>query len=170
MASSSRSFVPLVEYHGGGAAATLEPLNEYWGIYYQIMMANCDAGVQVCYRSPRLFDTDEAKACVQIVISWYKRYRDALNSDVIHLRRLDGRDGDGDFRRRTYRQLSGICRGMRDARLGCGLLCGVEECFVYLVQSSAPNWGGGCLEVWELVLSVKKTVKSDFYCIDFILI
>jgi hypothetical protein len=29
------------------------------------------------------------------VISWYKKYRDILNSDIIHLRRADGRDWDG---------------------------------------------------------------------------
>lgn len=32
---------------------------------------------------------------VQNVISWYKRYRDILNSDIIHLCRADGRDWDG---------------------------------------------------------------------------
>lgn len=95
MASSCWSFVPLVEYHGGGAAATLEPLSEHLETYYQIMMANYGAGVQACYRGPRLYDTDETKACVQKVISWYKRYREILNSDMIHLRRPDGRDWDG---------------------------------------------------------------------------
>lgn len=95
MASSCWSFVPLVEYHGGGAAATLEPLNEHLETYYQIMMGNYGAGIQACYRGPRLYDTDETKACVQKVISWYKRYRDILNSDMIHLRRPDGRDWDG---------------------------------------------------------------------------
>ena len=95
MASSCWSFVPLVEYHGGGEAATLEPLNEHLETYYQIMMANYGAGVQACYRGPRLYDTDETKACVQKVISWYKRYRDILNSDMIHLRRPDGKDWDG---------------------------------------------------------------------------
>lgn len=95
MASSCWSFVPLVEYHGGGAAATLEPLNEHLETYYQIMMANYGAGVQACYRGPRLYDTDETKACVQKVISWYKCYRDILNSDMIHLRRPDGKDWDG---------------------------------------------------------------------------
>jgi hypothetical protein len=29
------------------------------------------------------------------VIDWYKKYRDILNSDIIHLRRADGRDWDG---------------------------------------------------------------------------
>ena len=53
------------------------------------------AGVQACYRGPRLYDTEETKKVVQNVISWYKQYRDILNSDIIHLRRADGRDWDG---------------------------------------------------------------------------
>lgn len=32
---------------------------------------------------------------VQKVIGWYKRYRDILNSDIIHLRKPDARDWDG---------------------------------------------------------------------------
>lgn len=95
MASSCWSFVPLVEYHGGGAAATLEPLSEHLATYYQIMMGNYGAGIQACYRGPRLYDTKETKDCVTKVISWYKRYRDILNSDIIHLRRPDGKDWDG---------------------------------------------------------------------------
>ena len=29
------------------------------------------------------------------VVAWYKKYRDILNSDIIHMRRADGRDWDG---------------------------------------------------------------------------
>ncbi len=29
------------------------------------------------------------------VVKWYKKYRNILNSDIIHLRRADGRDWDG---------------------------------------------------------------------------
>ena len=28
-------------------------------------------------------------------IAWYKKYREILNADIIHLRRADGRDWDG---------------------------------------------------------------------------
>ena len=28
-------------------------------------------------------------------INWYKKYRSILNSDIVHLRRADGRDWDG---------------------------------------------------------------------------
>lgn len=93
--SSLWSFVPLVEYHGGGAAATLEPLSEHLHEYRTLMVQNYGAGVQACYRGPRLYDTPETKAAVIEVIDWYKRYRDILNSDIIHLRRPDAQDWDG---------------------------------------------------------------------------
>ena len=93
--SSLWSFVPLVQYHGGGAAATLEPLSEHLYEYKTLMFQNYGAGVQACYRGPRLYDTEETKAAVVEIISWYKRYRDILNSDIIHLRKPDARDWDG---------------------------------------------------------------------------
>ena len=93
--SSLWSFVPLVEYHGGGAAATLEPLSEHLSEYRTLMVQNYGAGVQACYRGPRLYDTPETKAAVVEVIDWYKRYREILNSDIIHLRRPAAQDWDG---------------------------------------------------------------------------
>lgn len=50
--SSLWSFVPLVEYHGGGAAATLEPLSEHLFEYKMLMVQNYGAGIQACYRGP----------------------------------------------------------------------------------------------------------------------
>ena len=93
--SSLWSFVPLVEYQGGGAAATLEPLSEHLREYKTLMFQNYGAGVQACYRGPRLYDTPETKAMVQEIIGWYKKYRRILNSDIIHLRKPDARDWDG---------------------------------------------------------------------------
>ena len=52
-------FVPLTEYHGGGAAATIEPLNEHIDHYQNMIISNLAAGVQACYRGPRLYDSDE---------------------------------------------------------------------------------------------------------------
>ena len=48
-----------------------------------------------CYRGPRLYDTPETKKAVVEIISWYKKYRNILNSDIIHLRKPDARDWDG---------------------------------------------------------------------------
>jgi hypothetical protein len=88
-------FVPLSEYQGGGAAATIEPLKDHLDVYEQLMVQYYGAGVQACYRGPRLYDTDSTKALVKNMIGWYKKYRDILNADIIHLRRADGRDWDG---------------------------------------------------------------------------
>lgn len=88
-------FVPLTEYHGGGAAATIEPLAEHLEHYRLMMLANLSAGVQACYRGPRLFDSPRTQAMIQEVVAWYKEYRDILESDVIHVRRADACDWDG---------------------------------------------------------------------------
>jgi len=89
------TFVPLTQYHGGGAAATLEPLKDHLSDYENHMIQNYGSGVQACYRGPRLFDAPETKELVNKTIEWYKKYRDILNSDIIHLRRASGKDWDG---------------------------------------------------------------------------
>ena len=88
-------FVPLTAYHGGGADAVLEPLNDHLEDYKQLMMQYYGAGIQACYRGPRLYDTEETKEMVISVIDWYKKYRGILNADIVRLRRADGRDWDG---------------------------------------------------------------------------
>lgn len=87
-------FVPLTEYHGGGAAATIEPLNEHLDHYQKMMISNLGGGVQACYRGPRLFDTEETKAMVKASVDWFKKHREVLEGDIIHLRRADGWDID----------------------------------------------------------------------------
>ena len=87
-------FVPLTEYHGGGQAATIEPLHQHIEHYRQMMESNFGLGVQACYRGPRLFDTKQTRDVVADMVTWFKRYRDILESDVIHGRRPDGRKLD----------------------------------------------------------------------------
>lgn len=88
-------FVPLTEYHGGGAAATIEPLKDHLE-HYETRLANLfGAGVQACYRGPQLYDCDATKAVVKRWVDFYKQHRPILDSDLIHLRRPDGRDWDG---------------------------------------------------------------------------
>lgn len=88
-------FVPLTRYQGGGEEAVLEPLSEHLKDYEQLMVQYYGAGVQACYRGPRLYDTEETKQLVVKIIDWYKKHREILNADIIHLRRADGRDWDG---------------------------------------------------------------------------
>ena len=88
-------FVPLVEYHGGGPAATIEPLREHLADYRQHLYNNLGYGAQACYRGMRLYDSPETQAAVIEAVQWFKRHRAILEADVIHLRRADGRDWDG---------------------------------------------------------------------------
>lgn len=94
-ASMSWGFVPLTRYQGGGPEAILEPLSEHLKDYEQLMVQYYGAGVQACYRGPRLYDTETTRQLVSNTVSWYKQYRDILNADMIQLRRADGRDWDG---------------------------------------------------------------------------
>ena len=87
-------FVPLVEYHGGGAAATFEPLCEHLDDYESHLAQNFGSGVIACYRGPRLFDTEQTKTVVKKWVDFYKKYRPILDSDLIHVRRPDGRSID----------------------------------------------------------------------------
>ena len=94
-AAMSWGFVPLTRYQGGGPEAVLEPLKEHLNDYHQLMIQYYGAGVQACYRGPRLFDSEETRVMVKETLDWYKKYRDVLNADMIQLRRPDGRDWDG---------------------------------------------------------------------------
>jgi hypothetical protein len=86
--------LPLTEYHGGGAAATIEPLHQHLDAYEAHLAQNFGSGVIACYRGPRLFDTEATKAVVQKWTGFYKQYRAILDSDLVHVRRPDGRDID----------------------------------------------------------------------------
>jgi len=87
-------FVPLVQYHGGGAAATIEPLREHLETYGRILAQNLGSGAQAAYRGYQLYDTDRTKAVVKKWVEFYKAHRAILESDIIHVRRADGRDID----------------------------------------------------------------------------
>ena len=82
-------FVPLTEYQGGGAAATIEPLDKNLDHYRNMIQSNLALGVQACYRGPRLYDTERVKQMLKQEVAWYKQYRDILESDIIHGRRPD---------------------------------------------------------------------------------
>ncbi len=87
-------FVPLTQYHGGGAAATIEPLDEHLDHYQRMLQSNLALGVQACYRGPRLYDTPRTRDMVKREVDWFKKHRAILESDMIHGRRADGRDVD----------------------------------------------------------------------------
>ena len=63
---------------------------------YEAHLANClGYGVQACCRRPRLYDADATEALVCKWVQFFKAHRPILESDVIHLRRADGRGWDG---------------------------------------------------------------------------
>jgi hypothetical protein len=89
-------FVPLTQYHGGGAAATIEPLREHVDHYKRMLTSNLGYGAQACWRGPRLYDGKETRALLKQQVDWFKKYRTILESDVIHSssRRADGQGLD----------------------------------------------------------------------------
>ena len=87
-------FVPLVEYQGGGKAATIEPLREHLEHYGQRLANLFGSGVQACYRGPQLYDAPETRELVARWVKFYKRHRQILDGDIIHIRRPDGQDYD----------------------------------------------------------------------------
>jgi hypothetical protein len=94
-ASMGWMFVPLSQYHGGGAPATIEPLKDHLPHYRQRLANLLGAGVQACWRGPRLFDTPQTEDLVKKWVAFYKNHRQVLDGDIIHLRRANGQDWDG---------------------------------------------------------------------------
>jgi hypothetical protein len=86
-------FVPLTEYHGGGAAATIEPLAEHLDHYERMLSSTFGYGAQACWRGPRLYDTEATEQLVRTRVAQFVRDRALLQSDVVHSssRRADGR-------------------------------------------------------------------------------
>ena len=81
--------VPLVVYHAGGDAAKFEPMSEHLVEYDWALAQYLGSGVAACYRGFRLYDTPETKKVVQKWVNFYKKYRDIITSDIVHVRRPD---------------------------------------------------------------------------------
>jgi hypothetical protein len=86
--------VPLMEYQGGGAEATIEPLKEHLPHYGQRLADLFGSGVQAAYRGSRLYDSEVTLELVKKWVSFYKQHRAILDADIIHVKRPDGRDID----------------------------------------------------------------------------
>jgi hypothetical protein len=52
------------------------------------------SGAQWSLYGMQIYDTDETKAAVKKWVNWFKKHRSILTSDIIHVRRPDGRDVD----------------------------------------------------------------------------
>eukprot|EP01008_Symbiontida_sp_HLA12_P002479 NODE_422_length_926_cov_299.535492_g414_i0.p1 GENE.NODE_422_length_926_cov_299.535492_g414_i0~~NODE_422_length_926_cov_299.535492_g414_i0.p1 ORF type:complete len:259 (+),score=29.44 NODE_422_length_926_cov_299.535492_g414_i0:94-777(+) len=88
-------FVPLTAYHSSWPGSYLEPLSTNFDIYDYYLAQTFLSGVMACWRGYRLFDTPEVKKAVTTWTKFYKKNREILNSDIIHIRRPDMQGIDG---------------------------------------------------------------------------
>ena len=83
--------MPLTTYHTwpDGPAATFEPVSKHKVAFNWALSQYFGAGVSACYQGYHLYDSEETKEMVVKWVSFFKKYRDILTSDTIHVRRPD---------------------------------------------------------------------------------
>ena len=97
--------MPLVLYEGGGPEAVFEPLQvpmsflpgrppgrllqDHLAAYNWGLAQYLGAGVAACYRGHRLYDTNTTREVVRAWVSFYKKHREVLGADLVHLRRAN---------------------------------------------------------------------------------
>lgn len=86
--------LPLTPVYGGGPDSTMEPLSQHLAAYDRVLAQYFGMGIMACYRGYRLYDTEETHAVVKGWVTFYKEHQAILDSDIIHVRRPDGRDLD----------------------------------------------------------------------------
>ena len=86
--------LPLTPVYGGGPDSTMEPLSQHLDAYDRVLGQYFGMGIMACYRGFRLYDTEETQTVVKGWVDFYNRHRAILDSDIIHVRRPDGRDLD----------------------------------------------------------------------------
>lgn len=86
----------LVGFYTRDPRVGLEPLKDNLKRYEQQLFQYLASGCHLCIRGDRLYDEDapETKAMVKRWVGWYKRYRDILTSEILHVSRPTGRDLD----------------------------------------------------------------------------
>ena len=101
-------FLPLTAYHSPDPAALFEPLEVHLAEYRFGLAQYLSAGVAACYRGYRLFDSPSSRAVVTTWVSFYKKYRDLLNGDIIHVARPTMQDLDGFLHVKSEGKLRGL--------------------------------------------------------------
>jgi hypothetical protein len=89
------SFVPLVDYHGGGGPAAFEPMSAHLAAYGTALANAFGTGVATCWRGFRLWDDAASKALVLKWTGFYRAHRALLNAEIVHMVRPDGQGVDG---------------------------------------------------------------------------
>lgn len=88
-------FLPIVQYHGGGAAASFAPLEDHLEEYEWGLAQYLGAGVAACYRGEKLYDGPKSREVLMKWTQFYIAHRAVLTKQVVHLRRPDMQDWDG---------------------------------------------------------------------------
>ncbi|NWK55937.1 hypothetical protein HW115_09960 [Verrucomicrobiaceae bacterium N1E253] len=88
------TFVPLSNYKGGGKAAAMIPLKQNLADYEHRLACTLGYGVTSMMRGPQLYDSPETLAMLKKMVAFFKRHRAILTSDILHLKRPDGRSLD----------------------------------------------------------------------------
>ncbi|MCL5097203.1 MAG: LamG domain-containing protein [Candidatus Omnitrophica bacterium] len=86
--------IGLIGTYTDDPRAMLEPLDKNLEWYELNIVQLLGSGCQANFRANRLYDTERTRLMVRKWISWYKKYRPILSSDIIHVQRPDGRDMD----------------------------------------------------------------------------
>lgn len=86
--------VQLVGFYTNDKRVGLEPLCENIDRYESQLMQFLGSGCQFTIRGNRLYDTPETKAMVMKCLDWFRKYRNILTSEIIHVSRPTGRDLD----------------------------------------------------------------------------
>ncbi|NJI73937.1 LamG domain-containing protein [Sphingobacterium kitahiroshimense] len=84
----------LVGFYSNDPKIGLEPLAQNLDRYERQLMQFLASGSQFTIRGNRLYDTPETKAMVSKKINWFKKHREILTSEIIHVSRPNGRDLD----------------------------------------------------------------------------
>lgn len=87
--TSAWMLVPLSVYHSGGEGAAFEPLSKHLAALNFAFAQYMGAGIAACYRGNHIFDTEETKELVKDWVSFYKKYRQLVTSDVVRINRPD---------------------------------------------------------------------------------
>ena len=152
-------FVPLTEYHGGGEAATIEPLAEHLDHYERMLASNLALGVQACYRGPRLFDTPATRDLVKRWVEWYNANRDILESDLVHGRRADGRDIDWMLHANPALDISGMLVAFNPLGVEVTRELRVNLYYTGLEGQALAEWESGQTRVLPLGRESEATVR-----------
>lgn len=78
-----------VDYHGGGSVAEFEPLSSHLRDFEWALAQYFGAGISCAWRGYEIFDNNSTRNLVTKWVSFFKKYRDILTSDLVHIRRPD---------------------------------------------------------------------------------